>query len=72
MCLGVVNTDFNNSTTTSEEVDLSIDDSIEDVYGDYEIEETTTKQTSKVKEEKVDLNDASGIIQKLIEVFEAK
>ncbi len=70
--IGVVNTDFNNSTTTSEEVDLSIDDSIEDVYGDYEIEETTTKQTSKVKEEKVDLNDASGIIQKLIEVFEAK
>ena len=70
--IGVVNKDFNTSPTTTQEVDLSIDDSIEDVYGDYEIEDTTPKTTSKVKEEKVDLNDASGIIQKLIEIFEAK
>lgn len=61
-------------TQTNEEIDLTISEEDDDVYGDYEIEvQTPTKTTSKSKsEEKLDINDVSGIIQKLIEVFEAK
>ena len=56
---------------TEEEVDLTIDD-IDDVYGDYEIEVTKPKTSKKVETETVDVTDASGVINKLIEVFEAK
>lgn len=62
------------NTQESEEIDFSINEEDDDVYGDYEIEiQSTKKAPSKSKsEEKIDINDVSGIIQKLIEVFEAK
>ena len=54
-------------------IDFTIEDEIDDVYGDYEIETTSAVKKSKTKTtEKIDVDDASGIIQKLIEVFEAK
>ena len=55
-----------------EEVDISIDDDYEDVYGDYELEVAKPKTSKKVETETVDVTDASGVINKLIEVFEAK
>ena len=54
-----------------EDVDLSIED-VDDVYGDYDVEVTTKKTKSSSKTETVDVTDASGVINKLIEVFEAK
>ena len=55
-----------------ENLDLSID-GIDDVYGDYEVETTSTKTSTKSKStETVDVTDVSGVINKLIEVFEAK
>jgi hypothetical protein len=55
-----------------ENLDLSID-GIDDVYGDYEAETSSTKTSTKSKStETVDVTDVSGVINKLIEVFEAK
>lgn len=81
--LNIILTDIGSTQVTSitdepieveedDEIDLSIDD-VEDVYGDYEIE-TTPKTTSKKSNttETVDVTDVSGVINKLIEVFEAK
>ena len=57
--------------TASEEIDLSFDDD-EDVYGDYETDESEQEESSAVPQESIDIKDASIVIQKLIEVFEAK
>ena len=58
-------------TQTTSDIDLSFDDD-EDVYGDYETEEETTVTTSTTISEVIDIEDASVVIQKLIEVFDAK
>ena len=43
------------------------------MYGDYELEESESNEKESVEEvQSIDVNDASGIIQKLIEVFQAK
>ncbi len=55
----------------SDDIDLSFDDD-EDVYGDYETEESTQVESSSTPHESIDIKDASIVIQKLIEVFEAK
>jgi hypothetical protein len=55
----------------TEEIDLSFNDD-EDVYGDYETEESTQVESSSTPQESIDIKDASIVIQKLIEVFEAK
>jgi hypothetical protein len=55
----------------SDDIDLSFDDD-EDVYGDYETEESTQVESSSTPQESIDIKDASIVIQKLIEVFEAK
>jgi len=70
--IGVVNKDF--TTETKEDIDLTITDEVDDVYGDYELEDsdTTSSSSSTTTTETIDVNDASGIIQKLIEVFQAK
>lgn len=70
--IGVVNKDF--TTETKEDIDLTISDEVDDVYGDYELEDsdTTSSSSSTTTTETIDVNDASGIIQKLIEVFQAK
>ena len=47
-------------------------DDDEDVYGDYETEESTQVESSSTPHESIDIKDASIVIQKLIEVFEAK
>jgi hypothetical protein len=55
----------------TDELDLSFVDG-EDVYGDYETDhdiDTTSDSSSK---EVIDIEDASVVIQKLIEVFNAK
>lgn len=73
--IGCLNQSINVDTTQeNEEIDFSISEEDDDVYGDYEMEaQSTRKTTSSSKgEEKIDINDVSGIIQKLIEVFEAK
>lgn len=71
--IGVVKQSFNTSTVEEEpEIDLTIEDDEDDVYGDYESETSTTTTSSKTSEEPIDVNDVSGVIQKLIEVFEAK
>ena len=54
------------------EVDISISDDVDDVYGDYELETTSTTTKAAGKPESVDVTDASGVINKLIEVFNAK
>jgi hypothetical protein len=63
------------TTVTGEEdpeIDLSVED-IEDVYGDYDLEEDTTDTTSASSlTETVDVTDVSSVIDKLIEVFAAK
>jgi|TARA_R110000850_G_scaffold26199_3_gene75123 hypothetical protein len=70
--IGVVNNNF--TTETKEDLDLTINDEIDDVYGDYELEDSdsTSSSSSTTSTETIDVNDASGIIQKLIEVFQAK
>jgi len=70
--IGVVNKDF--TTETKEDIDLTISDEVDDVYGDYELEDSNTSSSSSstTTTEIIDVNDASGIIQKLIEVFQAK
>ena len=71
--IGIVKQSFNTSTVEEEpEIDLTIEDDEDDVYGDYESETLTTTSSSKTSEEPIDVNDVSGVIQKLIEVFEAK
>ena len=54
--------------SSTDAVDLSVTDE-EDVYGDYESEPADIQVTT-VKEV-LSINDASGIIQKLIEIFQA-
>jgi hypothetical protein len=71
--IGIVKQSFNTSTVEEEpEIDLTIEDDEDDVYGDYESETSTTTSSTKTSEEPIDVNDVSGVIQKLIEVFEAK
>lgn len=56
------------------ELDFSYSDD-EDVYGDYDIEdanEPVKKAVSSQPKEEVDVDDVTGVINKLIEVFEAK
>ncbi len=55
----------------SEELDLSFSDD-EDVYGDYETEEEINIKSSSTNTQAIDVKDASIVIQKLIEVFNAK
>lgn len=54
------------------EVDISITDDVDDVYGDYEVEVVSTTSKAAAKPVSVDVTDASGVINKLIEVFNAK
>ena len=71
--LGYVDQSFEVEEIAEEELDLTISDDEDDVYGDYETETTTTvKSTSSSSSEPLDINDVSGVIQKLIEVFDAK
>jgi len=82
--LNVILTDIGTTQVTSitdpivedeveEEIDLSIDDDMDDIYGDYEAETTTTTSSkSTTTSETVDVTDVSGVINKLIEVFNAK
>jgi|TARA_E500000318_G_scaffold108018_1_gene118134 hypothetical protein len=55
----------------TDELDLSFDEG-EDVYGDYETEEEIIISKTTSTTEIIDVKDASIVIQKLIEVFEAK
>tara|TARA_R100000951_G_scaffold95105_1_gene84073 strand:+ start:240 stop:758 length:519 start_codon:yes stop_codon:yes gene_type:complete len=55
----------------SEELDLSFSED-EDVYGDYETEEEISVTSSTTTSKVIDIEDASIVIQKLIEVFDAK
>ena len=78
--LNIILTDIGSTQVSSvteiveeeQELDLSIDDDIEDVYGDYEAESSSSKVESTSTTESVDVTDASGVINKLIEVFNAK
>lgn len=73
--LGYVNQSFEvDEVVEEEELDLTIGEDEDDVYGDYETEtvSTTTQSASTSNSEPLDINDVSGVIQKLIEVFEAK
>jgi hypothetical protein len=55
----------------SKELDLTFSED-EDVYGDYETEEEISVKSSTTSTEAIDVKDASIVIQKLIEVFNAK
>lgn len=56
----------------TDELDLTFTED-EDVYGDYETEEDTSiSKTTSAVSEVIDIEDASVVIQKLIEVFDAK
>jgi len=71
--IGCINQPVYNEDKEETNIDFTLEDEIDDVYGDYEIETTPTVKKSKTKTtEKINVDDASGIIQKLIEVFEAK
>lgn len=71
--LGYVSQSFEVDVIDEEELDLTIDEDEDDVYGDYETETTSTASKSPTSEsEPLDINDVSGVIQKLIEVFAAK
>lgn len=71
--IGYINQTFEIEETTTEEVDLTIDDDEDDVYGDYESESVTSISTNTAtSNEPLDINDVSGVIQKLIEIFDAK
>ena len=54
--------------------DYTISDDVDDVYGDYDIEEDETESTSVVAEanQEINVDDVTVVIEKLIEVFEAK
>lgn len=53
--------------------DYSIDDDASDVYGDYDLDDTDVAPQPIVVEakEEVDVDDITGVINKLIEVFKA-
>lgn len=53
--------------------DYSIDDDDADVYGDYDVEDTDVAPQPIVVDakEEVDVDDITGVINKLIEVFQA-
>lgn len=72
--IGCISQTFDVQDETVEEIDLSINDDEDDVYGDYESEPVPTKKSTKKSssDEPIDINDVSGVIQKLIEVFAAK
>jgi hypothetical protein len=55
----------------TDELDLTFTDD-EDVYGDYETEEDISVSKTTTSSEVIDIEDASVVIQKLIEVFNAK
>ena len=70
--IGCVNQSFITDTNNNSSIDFSISEE-EDVYGDYELEESESNEKESVEEvQSIDVKDASGIIQKLIEVFQAK
>ena len=70
--IGCVNQSFTTDNNNNTSIDFSISEE-EDVYGDYELEESESNEKDSVEEvQSIDVNDASGIIQKLIEVFQAK
>lgn len=55
------------------EIDLSIDNDVDDIYGDYEADASVTETlNTPVKSKSVDVTDASNVISKLIEVFNVK
>jgi len=72
--LGYVSQSFEVDVIDEEELDLTIADDEDDVYGDYETETSSSvnKSTNASNSEPLDINDVSGVIQKLIEVFAAK
>ena len=55
----------------TDELDLSYNED-EDVYGDYETDEDVSVSSTTTTTEIIDIEDASVVIQKLIEVFNAK
>lgn len=55
----------------TEELDLTFTED-EDVYGDYETEEDISTSKTTTTSDVIDIKDASVVIQKLIEVFNAK
>ena len=68
-CINQVSYDTPVIDNNTNVVNLSVTDE-EDVYGDYESEPEIDVQITTVKEV-LNVNDASGIIQKLIEIFQA-
>ena len=73
--IGCINQTFDVKEEVEEvELDLTISDDEDDVYGDYESDSTSSSTSTKSSstDEPLDINDVSGVIQKLIEVFEAK
>ena len=59
-------------TEEVEEVDLSLIEDEDDVNGDYEADSTSLEKKKPQEEESVDVTNASGVINRLIEVFDAK
>ena len=55
----------------TDELDLTFSED-EDVYGDYETEEDVSSTSIPTTTEVIDIKDASIVIQKLIQVFDAK
>jgi len=55
----------------TDELDLTFTED-EDVYGDYETEKDISSTSTSTTTEVIDIQDASIVIQKLIEVFDAK
>jgi hypothetical protein len=55
----------------TDELDLTFGED-EDVYGDYETEEDVSLTSASTTTEVIDIQDASIVIQKLIQVFDAK
>ena len=55
----------------TDEIDLTFTEN-EDVYGDYETEDEVSVTASTTTNKVIDIEDASIVIQKLIEIFNAK
>jgi len=71
--IGCINQPVYDVVESETEIDFSIEGEDDDVYGDYEIEShSVAKKTKAENIQKINVDDASGVIQKLIEVFEAK
>lgn len=70
--IGYIKQTFEVEEESVEEVDLTIEDDEDDVYGDYESETTVITSSKTTSSEPLDINDVSGVIQKLIEIFDAK